>query len=130
MQIIFSSSALQDSFATIHVIGEVEVYTYMAATVTRHLTVPNLEARVNHTYDLVCMSVMQLDPSLARTRYQHPTDRKHCPCQYAFGPEENIFEWFPKHPEYWNDFIWYMTGHRVGRANWLDFSTLDQDYAV
>lgn len=32
--------------AAMHVIGEVGVYTYVAATVTRHLMVPNLEARV------------------------------------------------------------------------------------
>ena len=83
---------------------------FLAATVTRHLTVPNLEARVLHTYDLVCMSVMQLDPSLARTRYQHLTDQRHCPWQYAYGTEEDLFELFPHHPVYWDSLIRYITG--------------------
>ena len=116
--------------AAMHVVAEVGVDTYVATTVTRHLAAPNLEARVNHTYDIVCMSVMQLDPFLARTRYQNPTDPKHCPFQYAFRTEDNLFQWFPKHPEYWNDFNLYMTGQRVGCANWLDFFPFDEQVAT
>ena len=56
------------------------------------------------------MSVMQLDPSLARTRYQHLTDQRHCPWQYAYGTEEELFELFPNHPVYWDSLIRYITG--------------------
>ena len=44
-----------------HVIGEAGVDSYVATTITRHLAIPKLEAGTKHTYDLVCMAVMQLD---------------------------------------------------------------------
>ena len=82
-----------------YVISEAGVGSYVATMITRHLAVPNLEAEVNHTYDLVSTAVMQLDLFLVRTKYQNPTDSKHCPFQDGFHTEEMLFEWLPKHPE-------------------------------
>jgi demethylsterigmatocystin 6-O-methyltransferase len=109
-----------------HVVGEAGVDDYVATNVTRHLTIPKLEAGTKHTYDLVCMAVMQLDPFLAKTGYKNPTDPKNCPFQDAFHTEDSLFEWFPKHPDYLNNFNLYMTGQRDGRANWLDFFPFEE----
>ena len=115
--------------AAMYVIGEAGVGSYVATMITRHLAVPNLEAGVNHTYDLVCRSVMKLDPFLVRTKYQNPTDPMHCPFQDAFGTEELLFEWLPKYPEHLNNFNLFMSGQRVGRTNWLDFFPLEEQVA-
>ena len=116
--------------AAMYVISEAGVGSYVANMITRHLAVPSLEAGVNHTYDLVCTAVMQLDPFLVRTKYQNPTDPKHCPFQDGFHTEELLFEWLPKHPEYLNNFNLFMSGQRVGRANWLDFFPLEEQVAT
>ena len=112
-----------------HVVGEAGVDSYTATTITRHLAIPKLEAGTKHTYDLICMAVMQLDPFLARTGYKNPADPKHCAFQDAFHTEEGLFEWLPKHPERLKNFNLYMTGQRDGRANWIDFFPLEEQLA-
>ena len=116
--------------AAIYVISEAGVGSYVATMITRHLAVSNLEAGVNHTYDLVCTAVMQLDPFLVRTKYQNPTDPRHCPFQDGSRTEDILFEWLPKHPEYLNNYNLFMSGHRVGRANWLEFFPLEEQIAT
>ena len=116
--------------AAIYVISEAGVGSYVATMITRHLAVSNLEAGVNHTYDLVCTAVMQLDPFLVRTKYQNPTDPRHCPFQDGFRTEDILFEWLPKHPEYLNNYNLFMSGHRVGRANWLESFPLEEQIAT
>ena len=102
-------------------IGEAGVDTYVANNITKNLSIPNLEAGVNHTYDMVGTSVMALPAFLAKTNYQNPTDPSHCAFNESFHTTDTLFEWFPKHPEDLRDFNLWMTGQREGRANWLDF---------
>ena len=109
-----------------HAIGEAGVDTYVANKITKNLTVPQLEAGVNHTYDLVGTAVMALPSFLAKTNYRNPDDSMHCAFQDGFRTEENLFEWFPKHPEYLNNFNLWMVGQRDGRTNWLDFFPLQE----
>jgi len=105
-------------------IGEADVDRYEATNITRNLTIPALEAGINHTYDIVGRSTMALPDFLQKTGYQNPSDPKHCPFQDAYHTEDNLFEWFPKHPEDLDFFNLWMTGQREGRANWLDFFPL------
>ena len=107
-------------------IGEADVDLYEATNITRNLTVPALEAGINHSYDIVGYATMALPGFLQKTGYQNPNDQKHCPFQDAFHTEDDLFEWFPKHPEELNDFNLWMTGQREGRANWLDFYPLQE----
>ena len=106
------------------VIGEADVDRYEATNITRNLIIPTMEAGVNHTFDLVDRVAMALPGFLQKTGYQNPNDPKHCPFQDAFHTEDDLFEWFPKHPEELNDFNLWMTGQREGRANWLDYYPL------
>ena len=108
------------------IIGEAGVDTYVATNVPRSLTVPSLEAGINHTYDVVGKSAMPLPDFLAKNNYQNPTDSSHCALNDAFHTTENLFEWFPKNPEQSEYFNLFITGQRKGRANWLDFYPLKE----
>ena len=101
-------------------IGEAGVDTYVANNVTKHLAIPKLEVGVNHTFDVIEVATAALPSFLAKTDYRNPTDPKNCAFQQGFSTQDDLFEWFPKHPEYLNDFNLWMTGQREGRANWLD----------
>ena len=110
----------------IHAIGEADIDEYIANNVTKNLVIPQLEAGVNHAYDLLGTAIMALPSVLAKTNYRNPTDPKNCAFQEAFHTQDNLFEWFPKHPEHLNDFNLWMTGQRDGRANWLDFFPFEE----
>ena len=112
-----------------HAIGEAGVDSYIANNVTKNLISPSLEAGINHTYDLVGTATMALPSFLAKTKYQNPTDPKDCAFQEGFHTQDNIFEWFPKHPECLNNFNLWMTGQRDGRPNWLDFYPFEERIA-
>ena len=101
-------------------IGEAGVDVYVANNVTRHLAIPRLEAGVNHTFDVIGVATAALPSFLAKTNYQNPTDSKNCAFQQGFSTQDNLFEWFPKHPECLNDFNLWMTGKSENRAHWLD----------
>ena len=110
----------------IHAIGQAGVDLYTANNVTRNLIVPQLEAGVNHTYDVVGSATMALPSFLAKNNYQNPTDPKNCAFQEAFHTQDSIFEWFSKHPEPLNNFNLWMTGQRDGRVGWLDFFPFEE----
>ena len=112
--------------AAMHAIDESGVDSYVANNVTNNLIIPPLEAGINHTYDLVGTATMALPSFLAKNKYQNPTDPKDCASQEGFHTQDNLFEWFPKHPEYLNNFNLWMTGQREGRANWLDFFPFEE----
>lgn len=112
-----------------HAIGEAGVDNYIPNNVTKNLVVPQLEAGVNHTYDVVGTATMGLPSFLAKTKYQNPTDPKNCAFQEGFRTQDSLFEWFPKHPEPLNNFNLWMTGQRDGRVGWLDFFPFDQRVA-
>ena len=112
-----------------HAIGEAGVELYIPNSATKNLIVPQLEAGVNHTYDVVGAATMGLPSFLARTKYQNPTDPNNCAFQEGLHTQDSLFEWFPKHPELLNNFNLWMTGQRDGRANWLDFFPFDQRVA-
>ena len=112
-----------------HAIGEAGIDTYISNNVTKTLIIPQLEAGVNHTYDVVGASTMALPSFLAKTKYQNPTDIKHCAFQEGLRTQDSLFEWFPKHPELLNNFNLWMTGQREGRANWLDFFPFEERVA-
>lgn len=107
-------------------IGEAGVDTYVPNNITKNLIVPRLEAGVNHTYDIVRVATMALPSFLAKSKYQNPTDPNNCAFQEGFNTRENLFDWFPKHPELLNDFNLWMTGQRDGRTNWLDFFPFEE----
>lgn len=107
-------------------IGEAGVDSYVANNVTKNLVIPQLEAGVNHTYDLVGVATAALPSFLAKTNYQNPANPKNCAFQQGFSTQDDLFEWFPKHPEYLNNFNLWMTGQREGRANWLDFFPFEE----
>ena len=109
-----------------YVIGESGVDSYVANNITNHLVVPQFEAGINLTYDVVGTATMALPSFLAKTRYQNPMDPKDCAFQQGFRTTDNLFEWFPKHPECLNNFNLWMTGQRDGRAYWLDFFPLEE----
>ena len=110
-------------------VGEAGVDTYVANNMTKNLVFPQLEAGVNHTYDLVGVATMALPAFLAKTNYQNPADPKNCAFQQAFHTQDSLFEWFPKHPEYLNNFNLWMTGQRDGRPYWLDFFPFEERVA-
>lgn len=112
-----------------HAIGEAGVDSYLANNVTRNLIVPQLEAGINHTYDLVGTAAMALPSFLAKNKYNNPTDPKDCAFQEGFHTKDSLFEWFPKHPEYLDNFNHWMTGQRDGRAYWLDFFPFEERVA-
>lgn len=113
----------------IHVIGEAGIDCYISNNVTKNLVIPQLEAGVNHTYDLLGPAATALPSFLAKTKYQNPTDPKNCAFQEAFHTQDHLFEWFPKHPEYLNNFNLWMTGQREGRVKWLDFFPFEERIA-
>lgn len=113
----------------IHAIDQVGVDLYTANNVTRNLTVPQLEAGVNHTYDVVGPATMALPSFLTKHKYQNPTDPKDCAFQEVFHTQDSLFEWFPKHPEPLNNFNLWMTGQREGRVGWLDFFPFEERIA-
>lgn len=110
----------------INVIGEAGIDSYIPNKVTKSLIVPQFEAGVNHTFDLVGFNTMALPSFLAKTGYQNPIDPKNCAFQEAFHTQDNLFEWFPKHSEYLSNFNLWMTGQREGRAYWLDFFPFEE----
>lgn len=112
-----------------HAIGESDVDSYFANNVTKSLVSPQLEAGINHTYDLIGTVTMALPSFLAKNNYRNPTDPKKCAFQEGFQTEDSLFEWFPKHPEELKDFNLWMTGQRRGRANWLDFFPFEERVA-
>lgn len=112
-----------------HDIDEAGVDSYTANSVTKNLIVPQLEAGINHTYDLVGTATMALPSFLAKTQYQNPTDPKECAFQEGFHTKDNVFEWFPKHPEHLNNFNLWMTGQREGRTGWLEFFPFEERVA-
>ena len=112
-----------------HAIGEAGTDSYLANNVTKNLVLPQLEAGINHTYDLVGTATMALPSFLAKNKYQNPTDPKNCAFQDGFHTQDNLFEWFPKHPEYLENFNHWMTGQREGRAYWLDFFPFEERVA-
>ena len=101
-------------------IGEAGVDFYVANNVTKHLAIPRLEAGINHTFDVIGVATAALPSFLAKTNYQNPTNSKDCAFQQGFSTQDNLFEWFPKHPECLNDFNLWMTGKSEDRADWLD----------
>ena len=101
-------------------IGEAGVDSYVANNVTKNLAIPQLEAGVKHTFDVIEVATMALPSFLAKTNYQNPIDPKNCAFQQGFHTQDNLFEWFPKHPEELNDFNLWMTGKRDDQGNWLD----------
>ena len=112
--------------AAMHAIDECGVDSYVANSVTNNLIIPPFEAGINHTYDLVGIVIMAFPSFLAKNKYQNPTDSKDCVFQEGFHTQDNLFEWFSKHPEYLNNFNLWMTGQREGRANWLDFFPFEE----
>lgn len=112
--------------AAMHAIDEASVDSYVANNVTNNLIIPPLEAGINHAYDLVGTATMALPSFLVKSKYQNPTDPKDCAFQEGFHTQDDLFEWFPKHPEYLNNFNLWMTGQREGRANWLDFFPFEE----
>ena len=102
-------------------IKETGVDAYAANNITKNLTVPNLKAGIDHTYDVVDVSGMALPSFLSKTKYRNPTDPKQCPFNDAMNTKDAAFEWFPKHPVELQNFNMWMTGQREGRAGWLDF---------
>lgn len=113
----------------IHIIGEAGIDSYIANNVTKNLVIPQLEAGINHTYDLVGTAIMALPSFLDKTKYQNPTDPGDCAFQEGFHTQDSLFQWFPKHPEYLNNFNLWMTGQRDGRAYWLDFFPFEEQVA-
>ena len=113
----------------IHAIGQAGVDLYTANNITRNLIVPQLEAGVNHTYDVVGAATMALPLFLAKTKYQNPADPKNSAFQEGLHTQDSIFEWFPKHPEPPNNFNLWMTGQRDGRVGWLDFFPFEERIA-
>lgn len=109
-----------------HAIKEAGVDSYTPNNVTHNLIVPQLEAGINHTFDLVGTATVALPSFLAKNKYQNPTDPKNCAFQEGFHTEDDLFEWFPKHPEYLNNFNLWMTGQREGRVYWLDFFPFEE----
>ncbi|KAL6715883.1 hypothetical protein ACLMJK_006844 [Lecanora helva] len=107
--------------AAIGTIEEVGVDMYSPSNITRNLTIPNLKAGMNHTYDVVDASGMALPSFLIKNGYRNPDDVRHCPFQDAFSTEDDLFQWFPKHPVELRNFDLWMTGQRDGRTGWLDF---------
>lgn len=120
---------LAEVIVAIRSIGEAGVDTYVPNNITKNLIVPRLEAGVNHTYDIVRVATMALPSFLAKTKYQNPADSNNCAFQEGFHTRENLFDWFPKHPELLNDFNLWMTGQRDGRTNWLDFFPFEERVA-
>ena len=114
---------------TIHAIDQAGIDLYTANNVTRNLIIPKLEAGVNHTYDVVGPATMALPSFLAKTNYQNPTDPKHCALQEGLHTQDDLFEWFPKHPELLNNFNLWMSGQRDGRAKWVDFFPFEERVA-
>ena len=87
-----------------HAIGEAGVDSYIANNVTKNLVVPQLEAGINFSFDLVATATKALPSFLAKNGFQNPTDTKCCAFQEGFHTEDSLFEWFPEHPEYLNSF--------------------------
>lgn len=107
-------------------IGESDVDRYEATNITRNLTIPNLEAGINHAYDTLGPAALALPDYLQKIGYQNPSDQKHAPFQDGHRTEESLFEWISKRPELLHNFNMWMTGQREGRANWLDFFPLEE----
>ena len=112
-----------------HVIGETDVDTYHPNKITRSLVLPQLEAGINHTYDVVAAATLALPSFLARTRYRNPTDPKDCAFQQGLHTQDSLFEWFPNHPDLLNTFSSWMVGQRDGWANWLEFFPFEERVA-
>lgn len=77
-----------------HAISEAGVDIYLANNTTKNLIVPQLEAGVNHTYDLVGTVTMALPSFLAKNNYQNPTEPKNCAFQEGFHTQDSLFECF------------------------------------
>ena len=69
---------------------------------------------------------MALPSFLARTGYRSPIESARCPFQDGVKTEEVLFDWLPKHPEFFQNFTLFMTGMREGRPTWLDFFPFDE----
>ena len=114
---------------SMYAVGEAGVDLYSATNITRNLTVPGLKAGVDHTFDTVGPPVMAMPAFLAKTNYQNPTDPKHCAFQDAHRTEDDVFAWFPKHPECLDNFNLWMAAQREGRAYWQDFFSFEDQIA-
>ena len=112
--------------AAIDAISEVDEDRYAANNVSRNLTVPSLAAGLCHTYVTVGTCFFALPEFLEKNNFHNPTDPDNCPFQVGFHTEENLFKWFPKHPENLDWFNSWMTGQRDGRPYWLDFYLFEQ----
>lgn len=88
----------------IYAIGEAGVDSYVPNKVTKNLIVPQLEAGINHTFDVVGFATMALPSFLTKTKYQNLTDPNNCAFQEGLHTQDNLFEWLPKHPEPLNNF--------------------------
>ena len=68
----------------------------------------------------------KLPENLAQNGYQNPSDPFHCAFNASFNTTDNIFEWYPKHPDVLDEFNEFMSSQREGHAYWLDFFPFDQ----
>ena len=67
-----------------------------------------------------------LPATLAESHYENPMDNLHIGLQVGLRTSLHAFEWFAKHPKVFNDFNFFMSAQREGRAYWLDFYPFEQ----
>ena len=109
------------------VIGEVNIESWVPTNVTRALTNPNLRAGVVHTFDLVGSCFHKMPDWLIEHDFKTPAETHDCPFQPAFGTKQDLFEWFPSHPQFLNNFNSWMAGQREGREGWLEFYDFEKE---
>lgn len=112
--------------AAIYVIQEDGEDKFSANNVSKSLSIPNIAAGVKHTFDTPGPAYMALPEFLERTKYQNPTDSGYCAFNIGHNTKEPPFRWLETRPDHRDNFNVWMSGHREGRANWLDFFPFEE----
>ncbi|MCJ1379113.1 hypothetical protein MMC17_002213 [Xylographa soralifera] len=114
--------------AATNVLEEVDIETYIPTKISKTFAGELGIVNLNCFFDCMEYAWHKLPEFLQENRYQEPTDPLNLPFQMAFGVKEPIFAWIYKHPAYLAEFNTFMRLQRTGRANWLDYYPLNEDF--
>lgn len=106
------------------IVDEVAYETYASNPKTEILTVPSASGGFKFMFDESGPCQIHMPSWLAKTGYRNPEGPETC-FQTAHNTELQCFPWLMAHPDNMNDFNDLMTGQRMNRTEWFDFSDVN-----
>ncbi|KUJ15863.1 S-adenosyl-L-methionine-dependent methyltransferase [Mollisia scopiformis] len=105
-------------------VDEVDYETYASNPTTQILTVPSVGGGFKFMFDEAAVSVVHVPAFLSKTGYKNPEGPETC-FQSAFNTDLQLFPYLMANPERMGHLNDLMTGQRMNRTEWFDFSDVD-----